>query len=83
MRAFHDAVRLGDIRAVDGIARLTEASTAWSAGSPYATGVPSAAHDADALDAVAAAFTGIGMHGAAADASMKPSGCENRCAATR
>ena len=71
MRAFHDAVRLGDIRAVDSIARLTATSTACSAGWRCGTPARSSPAMPDALKAVSAAFADIGMRAAAADASAQ------------
>jgi hypothetical protein len=69
LRAWHDAVRLGDVRAAEGIARVgldcvfgrlaLQHARAWAAG------------DAVALGEVAAAFAGIGMRGAAADAEAQ------------
>jgi ATP/maltotriose-dependent transcriptional regulator MalT len=69
LRALHDAVRLGDVRAADGIARLGLDCVVGRLALDHGRAL--AAHDADALDAAAAAFTGIGMHGAAADASTQ------------
>jgi hypothetical protein len=69
LRALHDAVRLGDVRAADGIARLsldcTVARLALDHGRALAAG------DAAALDSVAEAFAGIGMQGAATDAAAQ------------
>jgi hypothetical protein len=73
LRALHDAVRLGDVRAADGIARLgldcVVGRLALNHGRALAAG------DAAALDAVAAAFAGIGMHGAAGDAADQATRC--------
>jgi tetratricopeptide (TPR) repeat protein len=69
LRALHDAVRLGDVRAADGIARLSLDCVVGRLALDHGRAL--ATHDADALDAVAAAFTGIGMHGAATDASTQ------------
>jgi tetratricopeptide (TPR) repeat protein len=69
LRALHDAVRLGDVRAADGIARLGLDCLVGRLALDHGRAL--AAHDADGLDAAAAAFTGIGMHGAAADASTQ------------
>jgi tetratricopeptide (TPR) repeat protein len=69
LRALHDAVRLGDVRAADGIARLgldcVMARLALDHGRALAAG------DAAGLDSAATAFAGIGMHGAAADAAAQ------------
>ncbi|HEX7824278.1 MAG TPA: AAA family ATPase, partial [Mycobacterium sp.] len=69
LRALHDAVRLGDVRAADGIARLsldgTVARLALDHGRALAAG------DAAGLDSVAEAFAGIGMQGAASDATAQ------------
>lgn len=71
LRAFHDAVRLGDIRSVDGIARLTVdvdcvfGDVALRHARALVTG------DANELRSVAAAFADIGMMGAAADAGKQ------------
>jgi hypothetical protein len=69
LRALHDAVRLGDVRAADGIARLSLDCAVFRLALDHGRAL--AAHDAQALDSVAAAFAGIGMHGAAADASTQ------------
>lgn len=69
LRALLDAVRLGDTRAVDAIARLKVDCVLASLASAYATAF--AAGDAPALRESAAAFAGIGMHGVAADATRQ------------
>ena len=67
MRAFHDAVRLGDIRAVDAIARLTADVDCVFGGLALRHARAFVAGDADALKAVSAAFADIGMMASAAD----------------
>ncbi len=69
LRALHDAVRLGDIRAVDGIARLCgEVDCVFSRlALDHARGL--IAGDGAALDGVSARLAAIGMNRAAADAA--------------
>ncbi|WP_119185104.1 AAA family ATPase [Mycobacterium decipiens] len=69
LRAWHDAVRLGDIRAVDPVTHLaTEMDcTVGNVVVKHARGL--ADGDAAALTAVAAELAGIGMAAAAADAT--------------
>lgn len=69
LRALHDAVRLGDVRAADGIARLSLDCVVARLALDHAHAL--AAHDAAALDEVSAAFTGIGMQRAAGDAAAQ------------
>ncbi|WP_029115931.1 ATP-binding protein [Mycobacterium sp. URHB0044] len=69
LRALHDGVRLGDTRAADGIARLGLDCMVSRLALDHGRAL--AAADADGLDAVAAAFAGIGMHGAASDAAAQ------------
>ena len=69
LRALHDAVRLGDVRAADGIARLSLDCTVGRLALEHGRAL--AASDAAALDAVSEAFAGIGMQGAAADAAAQ------------
>jgi hypothetical protein len=69
LRALHDAVRLGDIRAADGIARLSLDCTVGRLALDHGRAL--AAADAAALDSVAGAFAGIGMQGAASDAAAQ------------
>ena len=71
LRAFHDAVRLGDIRAVDAIARLTADVDCVFGELALQHARAFVAGDADAMDSVSAAFAGIGMMAAAADASAQ------------
>jgi hypothetical protein len=71
LRALHDAVRLGDTRAVDGLARLTGevdclfGRLALDHARALSTG------DAVGLDDLSARFAEIGMRGAAADAAAQ------------
>ncbi|MDT5239925.1 MAG: hypothetical protein QOD97_2123 [Mycobacterium sp.] len=69
LRALHDAVRLGDVRAADGIARLSLDCVVGRLALDHGRAL--AAGDAAALDSVAAAFAGIGMQGAASDAAAQ------------
>ena len=71
LRAFHDAVRLGDIRAVDAIARLTADVDCVFGGLALRHARAFVAGDADALNDVSAALADIGMRAAAADASAQ------------
>jgi hypothetical protein len=67
VRAFHDAVRFGDIRAVDAIARLTADVDCVVGDLALRHARAFVAGDADALTAVSAAFADIGMMASAAD----------------
>jgi tetratricopeptide (TPR) repeat protein len=69
LRALHDAVRLGDVRAADGIARLSLDCVVGRLALDHGRAL--AAGDAAALDSAAAAFAGIGMQGAASDATAQ------------
>lgn len=69
LRALIDAVRLGDMRAVDAIERLTVDCLVGPLALSYARAFT--AGDADALDEAAAAFDGIGMRGVALDAAKQ------------
>jgi hypothetical protein len=69
LRALHDAVRLGDVRAADGIARLSLDCVVGRLALDHGRAL--AAGDATVLDSVAAAFAGIGMQGAASDAAAQ------------
>ncbi len=71
LRALHEAVRLGDIRAVDGIARLTADVDCVFGDLALRHARAFVAGDADALAAVSDAFADIGMMAAAADASAQ------------
>jgi predicted Zn-dependent protease len=67
VRAFHDAVRFGDIRAVDAIARLTGDVDCVVGDLTLRHARAFVAGDADALTAVSAAFADVGMMASAAD----------------
>jgi hypothetical protein len=69
LRALIDAVRLGDIRAADTIARLDVGCAVGPLALSYARALT--AGDAGGLDAAAAAFAGIGMHGVASAATKQ------------
>jgi hypothetical protein len=73
LRALHDAVRLGDVRAADGIARLGLDCVVGRLALDHGRAL--AARDAAALDAVSAAFAGIGMRAAAGDAARQAARC--------
>ena len=67
VRAFHDAVRLGDIRAVDAIARLTADVDCVVGDLALRHARAFVASDADGMKAVSAGFADIGMMASAAD----------------
>ncbi|BBY52063.1 hypothetical protein MARA_55310 [Mycolicibacterium arabiense] len=69
LRALLDAVRLGDVRAGDGIARLGVDCVVGRLALDYGRALT--ARDASGLSAASAAFAGIGMHGVAADAARQ------------
>ena len=69
VRALLDAVRLGDLRAADYLDRLGDESVVGRLARDYARAFTGG--DADGLDAAAAEFAGIGMHGVAADAARQ------------
>jgi hypothetical protein len=71
LRALHDAVRLGDMRAVDGIARLSADVDCVFTRLALDHGRALTAGDGAALKAVAAGFAKIGMNRAAADAAAQ------------
>jgi hypothetical protein len=62
-------VRLGDVRAADGIARLSLDCVVGRLALDHGRAL--AAGDAAALESVAEAFAGIGMQGAASDAAAQ------------
>ncbi|MGO9157126.1 AAA family ATPase [Mycobacterium sp.] len=71
LRAYHDAVRLGDVRAVDPVRRLA-AEIDCAVGNLVVNHARAlAAGDRDALAAVAEEFAAIGMRAAAADAAAQ------------
>jgi hypothetical protein len=69
LRALLDAVRLGDVRAGDGIARLGVDYVVGRLALDYGRALT--ARDASGLSAASAAFAGIGMNGVAADAARQ------------
>jgi len=78
LRAWYEAVRLGDIRAVDPLARLCDEIDC-------AMGILALAHaraladgDAAALRAVSGELAAVGMHAAAADADAQARRCADR-----
>ena len=71
VRAFHDAVRLGDIRAVDAIARLTADIDCVVGDLALRHARAFVAGDPDALKAVSSAFADIGMMASAADVAKQ------------
>ncbi|CAM4419392.1 AAA family ATPase [Mycobacterium basiliense] len=78
LRAWHDAVRLGDVRAVDPVTRLA-AEIDCAVGNIVARHARAlAADDAAALAAVADELAAIGMHAAAADAAGQAERSANR-----
>jgi hypothetical protein len=73
LRAYHDAVRLGDLRAVDPVRRLA-GEIDCAVGNLVVTHAEAlAAGDRDALSDVAEEFTAVGMRAAAADAKAQAS----------
>ena len=71
LRALHDAVRLGDMRAADGIARLCGDVDCVFGKLALDHGRALVAGDAAALRDVSARFAAIGMNRAAADAAAQ------------
>jgi AAA domain len=71
LRALHDAVRLGDMRAADGIARLSADVDCAFGRVALAHGRALVARDSAGLDVASAALAAIGMDRAAADASAQ------------
>ena len=74
LRAFHDAVRLGDTRSIDGIGRVTADVDCVFGRLALQHAQALVAGDTSGLEAVSAAFADIGMMGAAADASAQAKG---------
>ena len=74
LRAFHDAVRLGDTRSIDGIGRVTADVDCVFGRLALQHAQALVAGDPSGLEAVSAAFADIGMMGAAADASAQAKG---------
>ena len=75
VRAWHDAVRLGDIRAADPLARLCGEIDCAVGRIALAHARALTAADAAALQAVSHELTAIGMHAAAADAAAQAQRC--------
>ena len=71
LRAFHDAVRLGDTRSIDGIGRVTADVDCVFGRLALQHAQALVAGDTSGLEAVGAAFADIGMMGAAADAAAQ------------
>jgi hypothetical protein len=71
LRAYHDAVRLGDVRAVDPVTRLA-AEIDCAVGNIVVKHARALADgDRDALTAVSDEFAAVGMRAAAADAAAQ------------
>jgi hypothetical protein len=75
LRALLDAVRLGDTRAADAIARLDVDCVVGRLAHAYARALT--ASDASALHASAAAFGELGMKGVASDAATQADRARN------
>lgn len=75
VRVWHEAVRLGDSRAADPLARLCDEIDCVVGGIALAHARALIAGDAAALQAVADELTSIGMHAAAADAAAQARRC--------
>jgi hypothetical protein len=71
LRALLDAVRLGDIRAVDGIARATAECDCALGQLAFAHARALVSHDSAALEEASQRLTAIGMHRAAQDAEAQ------------
>jgi hypothetical protein len=71
LRALHDAVRLGDVRSVDRIARLAGEADSVLARLALAHGRALAAGDGPALKAVSEDLAAVGLHPPAADAAAQ------------
>jgi tetratricopeptide (TPR) repeat protein len=76
LRALTDAVRLGDVRAVDAIERLDVECVVGTMALSYARAFTTG--DAGALDEAGAAFGAIGMRGVAADAARQAEAARSR-----
>ncbi|CDO90068.1 AAA family ATPase [Mycobacterium triplex] len=75
IRVWHEAVRLGDIRAVDPLARLRDEADCVAGQLALAHAKALATDDGDALRAVAEELTAVGMHAAAANAAAQAQQC--------
>lgn len=71
LRAWHEAVRLGDTRAADPLARLCDEIDCAAGRIALAHARALAAGDGAALRAVSGELTAVGMHAAAADAAAQ------------
>jgi hypothetical protein len=71
LRAYHDAVRLGDVRAVDPLARLCSEIDCAVGRIALAHARALVARDGAALRAVSEELTEVGMRAAAADAAAQ------------
>jgi hypothetical protein len=76
IRAWHEAVRLGDTRAVDPLARLCDEIDCAVGGLALAHARALAAGDEAALRAVSDDLAALGMHAAAADAAAQAERCQ-------
>ncbi len=74
LRAWHDAVRLGDVRAADPLARLCDEVDCAAGRLALAHARALAAGDAAALRAVADDLAAVGMRAASADAAAQAEG---------
>jgi hypothetical protein len=75
IRVWHEAVRLGDVRAADPLARLCDEIDCVAGRIALAHGRALAAGDEAALRAVSDELTSIGMRAAAADAAAQAQRC--------
>jgi hypothetical protein len=75
VRVWHEAVRLGDSRAADPLARLCDEIDCAVGRVALAHARALAAGDAAALRTVSDELTSIGMHAAAADAAAQAQRC--------
>jgi hypothetical protein len=78
VRAWHEAVRLGDIRAVDPLARLCDEIDCAVGGLALAHARALAAADEAALRTVSDDLAAVGMRAAAADAAAQAQRCQAR-----
>ncbi|MCV7411721.1 AAA family ATPase [Mycobacterium florentinum] len=75
LRVWHEAVRLGDIRAVDPLARLCDEVDCVAGQLALAHAKARATNDGEALRAVAEELTAVGLHAAAANAAAQAQQC--------
>jgi hypothetical protein len=71
LRAWHDAVRLGDLRAADPLSRISAETDCVVGRLAAEHGRALTAGDSDALRAVAAELSAVGLAAAAADAAAQ------------